>query len=135
MITPLRLEVDDTVRYGIRSTIGSTRSATQVQELLSLLKEAGHSDFRDARGPLGFTQRQAGGKFTRDEAAAFITQLQEAESNGAPVGRGAGMEKIDAGAAPAGVVIRATRRRAPTSWMEGDRARERRETDGLSTPG
>jgi hypothetical protein len=45
--------------------------------LLELLHAAGHSDFRDARGPLGFNQRQAGGKFTRDEADAFIAQLQE----------------------------------------------------------
>ena len=28
---------------------------------------------------MGFTQRQAGGKFTRDEAAAFIDQLQGKE--------------------------------------------------------
>jgi hypothetical protein len=33
---------------------------------------------------MGFTQRQAAGKFTRDEAAAFIAQLQEAESSGEP---------------------------------------------------
>jgi hypothetical protein len=44
---------------------------------MQLLNAAGHTDFRDARGPMGFTQRQAGGKFTRDEADAFITQLQE----------------------------------------------------------
>ena len=31
---------------------------------------------------MGFTQRQAGGKFTRDEADAFITQLQEAQEQG-----------------------------------------------------
>jgi len=42
-----------------------------------LLHEAGHRDFRDARGPLGFTQRQAAGKFSRDEADAFIQQLQD----------------------------------------------------------
>jgi len=55
-----------------------------VQELLSLLNEAGHSDLRDARGPMGFTQRQAGGKFSRDEADAFIEQLQnEAEQQSA----------------------------------------------------
>jgi hypothetical protein len=53
-----------------------------VQELLGLLNEAGHTDFRDARGPLGFSQRQAGGKFTRDEADAFIEQLQEAAEAG-----------------------------------------------------
>lgn len=57
---------------------GPPASAKQVQELLALLQQAGHSGFRDARGPLGFTQRQAGGKFTRDEAAAFIEQLQRA---------------------------------------------------------
>ena len=56
---------------------GPPASARQVQELLALLQEAGHVDFRDARGPMGFTQRQAGGRFTRDEAAAFIEQLQE----------------------------------------------------------
>lgn len=53
-----------------------------MRELLGLLKEAGHTDFRDARGPMGFTQRQAGGKFTRDEAAEFITQLSDAEEGG-----------------------------------------------------
>jgi hypothetical protein len=61
---------------------GPPASATQLRELLTLLNEAGHSDFRDARGPMGFTQRQAGGKFSRDEAAAFITQLQDAETEG-----------------------------------------------------
>jgi hypothetical protein len=58
---------------------GPPASHRQLQELLGLLQEAGHTDFRDARGPMGFTQRQAGGKFTSDEAAAFIEQLQDAE--------------------------------------------------------
>ena len=58
---------------------GPPASAQQVRELLALLKEAGHADFRDARGPMGFTQRQAAGKFGRDEATAFIDQLQQAE--------------------------------------------------------
>ena len=49
-----------------------------IKELLALLQAAGHSDFRDARGPMGFNQRQAGGKFTRAEAEAFITQLNDA---------------------------------------------------------
>jgi hypothetical protein len=49
-----------------------------MRELQELLTEAGHEDFRDARGPMGFTQRQAGGKFTRDEADAFIAQLRGA---------------------------------------------------------
>jgi hypothetical protein len=61
---------------------GPPASSTQIRDLLALLKEAGHSDFRDARGPMGFTQRQAGGKFSRDEAEAFIAQLQGEESGG-----------------------------------------------------
>ena len=70
-----------------------------MRELLALLKEAGHSDFRDARGPMRFSQRQAAGKFSRDEAAAFITQLQEAESDGsvpaaAPAWRKSTQEQI-----------------------------------------
>lgn len=62
---------------------GPPATARQVQELLGLLQEAGHDGFRDARGPMGFTQRQAGGKFTRDEAEALIAQLrEEAEGDG-----------------------------------------------------
>lgn len=56
---------------------GPPASAKQVRELMELLNAAGHTDFRDARGPMGFNQRQAGGRFTRDEADAFIAQLQE----------------------------------------------------------
>ena len=63
---------------------GPPASRREVQELLTLLRDAGHTDFRDARGPMGFTQRQAAGKFTRDEAAAFIAQLQDTESSGEP---------------------------------------------------
>ena len=69
----------DEVTFGQQS--GPPASPRQVQQLLALLKDAGHTDFRDARGPMGFTQRQAGGKFTRDEAAAFIDQLQDKETD------------------------------------------------------
>jgi hypothetical protein len=55
---------------------GPPASHKQVRDLLALLNDAGHTDFRDARGPMGFTQRQAAGKFTRDEADAFIAQLE-----------------------------------------------------------
>lgn len=65
---------------GFGQASGPPATAKQVHELLSLLNDAGHTDFRDARGPMGFTQRQAGGKFTRDEASAFIEQLQESAS-------------------------------------------------------
>ena len=57
---------------------GPPATAKQIRDLVRLLEEAGHTDFRDARGPMGFTQRQAGGKFTRDEAEAFIEQLEQA---------------------------------------------------------
>lgn len=63
------------VAFGQQS--GPSASAKQVQELLTLLQDAGHTDFRDARGPMGFTQRQAAGKFTRDEVEAFIDRLQD----------------------------------------------------------
>ena len=47
---------------------------------------------------MGFTQRQAGGKFSRDEADAFIAQLLDAESDGsiaiaAPAWRQSAQEK------------------------------------------
>ncbi len=62
---------------------GPPASSKQLRELLGLLQEAGHDDFRDARGPMGFTQRQAGGKFTHDEAAAFIDRLEQIAHEGA----------------------------------------------------
>lgn len=75
---------------------GPPATARQVQDLLALLQAAGHVDFRDARGPMGFTQRQAAGKFTRDEATAFITQLEEADAAAGP-----GADGEPAAAAPA----------------------------------
>ncbi len=56
---------------------GPSASHRQIAQLVELLQQAGHTDFRDARGPMGFTQRQAGGKFTIDEAEAFIAELEE----------------------------------------------------------
>jgi hypothetical protein len=63
---------------------GPPASHNQLRELTELLQAAGHSDFRDARGPMGFTQRQANGKFTRDEADEFIAALQEAAEEAPP---------------------------------------------------
>ena len=60
---------------------GRPASAKQLQYLLALLQAAGHEGFRDARGPMGFTQRQAGGKFSVDEASAFIDQLTAASDD------------------------------------------------------
>ena len=60
---------------------GPPASARQLRELTALVEAAGHAGFRDGRGPLGLTQRQAGGRFTRDEAAALIARLEaEAEA-------------------------------------------------------
>ena len=64
---------------------GPPAPAHTVRQLLALLHDAGHTDFRDARGPMGFTQRQAGGKFTRDEADAFIEQLEAAAQSESPL--------------------------------------------------
>ena len=107
--------------HGVRTQAGPPATHRQVQELLGLVQEAGHEDFRDARRPLGFTQRQAGGKFTRDEAEAWIAQLQDGPDDGdgdrtaaaaaagtAPDGRRADSAH-DAGRAP--------RRRAATSRL------------------
>ena len=68
---------------------GPPASARLTHELLALLQDAGHTDFRDARGPMGFTQRQAAGKFTRDEAEALIAALEAAGSDLMSSGGGA----------------------------------------------
>jgi hypothetical protein len=67
---------------------GPPASSKQLRDLLVALQEAGHVDFRDARGPMGFSQRQAGGKFTREEADEIIERLraaQDGETEPAPM--------------------------------------------------
>jgi len=61
---------------------GPPATARQLRDLTALVEGAGHSDFRDARGPLGLTQRQAGGRFTQDEAAELISRLEAEEREG-----------------------------------------------------
>lgn len=58
---------------------GPPASAKQLKYLLSLVQEAGHESFRDARHPLDLTQRQAGGKFTTREASELIDRLLAGE--------------------------------------------------------
>ncbi|HEY5273009.1 MAG TPA: hypothetical protein VIJ34_07215 [Acidimicrobiales bacterium] len=58
---------------------GPPASQRQVQELTQLLQDAGHEGFREARHPLGLTQRQAAGRFTRDEADDLIARLQASD--------------------------------------------------------
>ena len=55
---------------------GPPAGGRQMKDLEALIEAAGHADFRDARGPLGLTQRQANGKFTREEAEALIGLLE-----------------------------------------------------------
>lgn len=76
---------------------GPPASAKQVKYLLSLVEKAGHTSFRDARGPLGLTQRQAGGKFTKGEASALIDQML-AEPEGCGGEHGAGVPAGPSGA-------------------------------------
>jgi hypothetical protein len=66
---------------------GPPATARQLRDLTALVESAGHTGFRDARGPLGLTQRQAGGRFTRDEAEELIARLEaeaEADDTGGP---------------------------------------------------
>src|SRR3954468_23824893 len=63
-------------------------TSKQVQYLLSLVQKAGHTSFRDARGPLGLTQRQASGKFSRNEASTLIDRLIAEDEGGEDGGSG-----------------------------------------------
>jgi hypothetical protein len=74
---------------------GPPASAKQVSYLLSLVEKAGHSGFRDARGPLGLTQRQAGGKFTKAEASALIDRLVNGDAGGDGEGDGGASAAAD----------------------------------------
>ena len=58
---------------------GPPASAKEVAHLEALLGEAGYSSFREARHIYGLTQRQAGGKFTRSEAAELVARLTAGE--------------------------------------------------------
>ncbi len=93
---------------------GPPASAKQVKDLLGLLQDAGHDDFRDARGPMGFTQRQAAGRFTRAEADDFIEQLVASAGGDAP--------HVDARGAPAPRLTAAERsvRDVPTPLLAAE---------------
>ncbi|MDQ3738717.1 MAG: hypothetical protein M3337_06070 [Actinomycetota bacterium] len=54
---------------------GPPASDKQVQYLVALVQKAGYTDLREARHPLSLTQRQARGKFTRQEASELIERL------------------------------------------------------------
>lgn len=84
---------------------GPPASPRQIQELLELLQGAGHLDFRDARGPMGFTQRQAAGRFTRAEADAFIRRLDGSEPEPAEQAALFGTERAQ-GSSPDQLLVR-----------------------------
>jgi len=93
---------------------GPPATARQLRELTALVEAAGHSGFRDARGPLGLTQRQAGGRFTQDEAAAFITLLEAEAEERASEDRGTGPGDGPRGPGPDPAPGRTARRPAST---------------------
>jgi len=105
---------------------GPPAPAKQVQQLLSLLEAAGHTDFRDARGPMGFTQRQAAGKFTRSEVEAFIEQL-EAEG----VGEGAAPPQPAAATAAPAVTPATARTAAPRAAGRSTELALRKASDAM----
>ncbi len=105
---------------------GPPATGQQIRSLLELLEAAGHSDFRDARGPMGFTQRQAGGKFTRDEAEAFIEQLEtEIHGDGPPAGS---RPPATAAAPPSKIVPREQQRAKPAAKPTKPAAKQTRPT-------
>ena len=64
---------------------GPPAGARDVARLAELVERAGFASFKEARHPLGLTQRQAAGRFTRDEAAALAERLEaELDGDGPP---------------------------------------------------
>jgi hypothetical protein len=59
---------------------GPPASPKQVAYLQALLEKAGFASFREARHTFGLTQRQAGGKFAKQEASDLIDRLVNGES-------------------------------------------------------
>ena len=83
---------------------GPAATARQLRDLTALIEGAGHADFKDARGPLGLNQRQAGGRFTQDEATDLIARLEadaEAEEQKEQKGRSEGTDGPEEAPAPA----------------------------------
>ena len=66
---------------------GPPAGARDVARLAELFEQAGDTSFKEARHPFGLTQRQAGGKFTRDEVEELTARL-EAELDPGPGGAG-----------------------------------------------
>ena len=69
-------------------TAGPPAPARRVAELAGLLEAKGFGSFKEARHPIGLTQRQAAGKFTTAEVDELIDRLEaesdEATASGSP---------------------------------------------------
>lgn len=87
---------------------GPPASTKQVAYLASLLEKAGFVSFREARHPMGLNQRQAGGKFTVQEASALIDQLLDTDVSPDVVAPVADGVVTDVGIDAANEKIRAT---------------------------
>ncbi len=72
-----------TVGMAFGQSSGPPAMQKQIDELLELLADLGFENFREARYQFDFTQRQANGKFSRDEADHFIELLRERSESGA----------------------------------------------------
>ena len=97
---------------------GPPATARQLRELTALVEAAGHTGFKDARGPLGLNQRQAGGRFTQDEATELIARLDaevEASAGSGPASGTPAPDRTSSGRkttpTPAGVPPPAASRR------------------------
>jgi len=116
---------------------GPPATARQLRDLTTLVEAAGHADFRDARGPLGLTQRQAGGRFTQDEASALIALLEaEAERREAEGRRGESPDPVPVPApVPAGTARRAPATRSHSLAKQLERVPEELLVDELRRRG
>ena len=93
-------------------------SPKQIAYLLSLVKQAGHDGFRDGRGPLGLTQRQAAGKFSKSEASTLIDLLLNGEASDDHGGGG----RHDSGTGTNGATAISGERISATERLALDRA-------------
>ena len=57
---------------------GPPASPKQVSYLEALLEKAGYASFREARRAYSLTQRQAGGKFTKQERPEVVALVERA---------------------------------------------------------
>ena len=81
---------------------GYPASRKQIEQLTELVVAGGFADLREARHPLGLTQRQSNGKFTRDEADELIERLEAAAEVAEFGADGPAAEAAPVGAPPPG---------------------------------